>query len=112
MRTHNGQLQENIAANEHRFGGAESHGKQIHENHTAKIEKIEFKGADGGSHGASQPVEEIEELVNILSNADNEKDVTDSLHSGGLKSILAYYGITKKSMESNKEYFVRTFQLS
>lgn len=57
-------------------------------------------------------VDEIEELINILSNTDNEKDVADSLHSDGLKNILAYYEISKKRMESNKEYFVRTFKLT
>lgn len=54
---------------------------------------------------------EIEELINILSNADNEKDVSTSLHTSGLKNILVYYGITKNGVESNKEYFARTFKL-
>lgn len=55
--------------------------------------------------------EEIDELLSILSDADKEKDVPNSVHSDGLKNILSYYGVTKKGMENNKEYFIRTFNL-
>lgn len=54
---------------------------------------------------------EIEELINLLSKIDKEKDAQNNLHSDGLKNILAYYAISKKSMSQNKEYYVRMFNL-
>ena len=54
-------------------------------------------------------VEDISRLLRILSDADSEKEVAKLMHGGDLSKILSFYTITKKQVESNKEYYKRNF---
>ena len=56
--------------------------------------------------------EQIVELLNILSSAENEQSVVNIVPKTNIKRILMYYGITKKGFEKNKAYYMREFKLS
>ena len=51
----------NHAAQKNGPCGAGDQRKQIHQDHTAEIEQVEFKCADGMFHRTAQPIEEVEE---------------------------------------------------
>ena len=55
---------------------------------------------------------QISELLAILSTAENEQNVVNSVPKTDIKRILMYYGITKKGFEKNKAYYMREFELS